>query len=65
MAVKCTCDKCGKENAGRVCIDMSRSTPLEWRKGWAGYKFDHDLCQEHFDELMEKVFECLKTSMPV
>jgi len=54
MATTCVCDKCGAKGAGRVTVDWARSQPLV-TNGDPPHKFDKDLCQKCFDELLRSL----------
>lgn len=54
MATKIICDECGAENAGRVTLDLARSTPLTLPIGQP-WKLDRDLCQKCFDKFLARI----------
>jgi hypothetical protein len=62
MATKITCDVCGKEGAGRVTFNLARSEPLKM-PDTQPWKFDQDLCQEHFDKAIKSVTELFRKAM--
>jgi len=51
--MKCFCDECGAEGAGRATVNLARSEPLKLPVGHT-WKYDRDLCQRCFDDLVSK-----------